>query len=161
MPRTARNDSDGGWHHVVNRGADHQRIFLSKSDGEAFEHLLAEGVEQSSIELHAYCLMPNHFHLLLHSPDGGVSTFMQRVGSLYSRRIKYRADGDGPVFRSRFRSIPLRSFEHVAEVGRYIHRNPADLSPPVDVTTYRWSSLQFYAEVATAPAWLRMSTLPS
>jgi REP element-mobilizing transposase RayT len=160
MPRAVRRDIEGGWHHVMNRGADHQRIFFSTSDGEAFEQLLAEGVQRHGVELHAYCLMPNHFHLLLHCPDGGVSTFMQRVGTLYARRVKFRRSGDGPVFRSRFRSIPLRSFEHVAQVGRYIHRNPTDLSPPVDLTTYRWSSLRCYAGVATVPSWLRTTTLP-
>jgi hypothetical protein len=103
--------------------------------------------------------MPNHFHLLLHCPDGGMSSFMQRVGTLHARRVKFRRDGDGPVFRSRFRSIPLRSFEHVAQVGRYIHRNPADLSPPVDLTTYRWSSLRYYAGLAAAPSWLQTATL--
>ena len=159
MPRAARQDGEGGWHHVMNRGADHQRIFFSTSDGEAFERLLAEGVARSGVEVHAYCLMPNHFHLLLHCPDGGLSPFMQRVGTLYARRVKRRKDGDGPVFRSRFRSIPIDSFEHVAQVGRYIHRNPEDLLPPVDLTTYRWSSLRCYAGLSATPPWLQTATL--
>jgi len=144
---------------VMNRGADHQRIFFSKRDGEAFEQLLAEGTEREGVELHAYCLMPNHFHLLLHCPDGGLSSFMHRVGTLYARRMKLRRDGDGPLFRSRFRSVSIESFEHLAQVWRYIHRNPADLSPPIDLTTYRWSSLRYYAGLATTPPWLQTTTL--
>jgi REP element-mobilizing transposase RayT len=159
MGREARRDIEGGWHHVMNRGADRERIFFTKGDGEAFERLLAEGCERSSVEVHAYCLMPNHFHLLLHCPDGGLSKFMQRIATQYSRRINARVGGDGPLFRSRFRSILIDSPEYVGHVGRYIHLNPMELSPPVAIERYRWSSLRYYAGEAAPPPWLHTSTL--
>jgi REP element-mobilizing transposase RayT len=77
----------------MNRGADRERIFFTINDGLAFERLLAEGTERVAVEVHAYCLMPNHFHLLLHCPDGGLSSFMQQIGSTYSRRINARNGG--------------------------------------------------------------------
>jgi REP element-mobilizing transposase RayT len=129
----------------MNRGADRERIFFTKSDGRAFERLLAEGGESDGVEVHAYCLMPNHYHLLLHCPNGGLSRYMHRVGSQYSRRIKSRLGGDGPLFRSRFRSILVDTPHYLAQVGRYIHRNPIELSPEVDILSYRWSSLRHYA----------------
>jgi putative transposase len=160
MGRAVRRDIEGAWHHVMNRGADHARIFFTKGDGEAFERLLAEGSERWGVEVHAYCLMPNHFHLLLHCPNAGLSRYMQRVATKYSLRINARVGGDGPLFRSRFRSILIDCPRYLAQAGRYIHRNPEDLSPPVDLVTYRWSSLRFYAGLATPPSWLHTSTLP-
>jgi len=159
MGRGARQDIEGAWHHVVNRGADRGRIFFSRNDGLAFEHLLAEGAEVLGVEVHAYCLMPNHFHLLLHCPQGGLSKYMQRLGSKYSRRINARLDGEGSIFRSRFGSTLLDSPIYLAQAGRYIHRNPLELSPPVDPICYRWSSLRFYAGFEVPPPWLHTSRL--
>jgi len=143
----------------MNRGADRGRIFFTKNDGVAFERLLAEGAAAYGVEVHAYCLMPNHFHLLLHCPNGGLSKYMQRVGSHYSRRINARLDGEGSLFRSRFRSKLLEHPTYLAQVGRYIHRNPLELSPPVDPTAYRWSSLRHYVGSEPPPPWLHTSTL--
>ena len=143
----------------MNRGADRERIFFTKGDGEAFEGLLAEGAAQVGIEVHAYCLMPNHFHLLLHCPNGGLSTYMHRVGTRYSRRVNARLGGDGPVFRSRFRSILIDNPRYLARAGRYIHRNPLELARPAELAAYRWSSLRHYAGLAPAPSWLHTSTL--
>jgi len=145
----------------MNRGASSQRIFFTKGDGVAFERLLGECTALFAAEVHAYCLMPNHYHLLLHCPHGGVSQYMQRLGSIYSRRINTRMGGDGPLFRSRFRSILVDTPEYLAQVGRYIHRNPRDLSPRVKLTDYRWSSFRHYAGLSTPPGWLHTSTLLS
>jgi len=152
-------DIEGGWHHVMNRGAEHSRIFFTRNDGLAFEQLLAEATAALGVLVHAYCLMPNHFHLLLHCPSGGLSKYMQRVGSGYSRRINARLGGEGSIFRSRFRSILIDSPVYLAQAGRYIHRNPIELSPPVDPVRYRWSSLRFYASAEPPPPWLYTSTL--
>jgi putative transposase len=159
MGRATRQDIQGGWHHVMNRGTDRERIFFTRNDGLAFEHLLAEGCERVGVEVRAYCLMPNHFHLLLHCPLGGPSKFMQRIATQYSRRINVRVGGDGPMFRSRFHSILLDSPTYIAQAGRYIHRNPLELSPPVEPTSYRWSSLRHYAGLTDPPPWLHTSTL--
>ena len=143
----------------MNRGADRERIFFSKGDGEAFEDLLAEASDRLDVEVHVYCLMPNHFHLLLHCPSGGLSAFMHLVGAGYSRRTNDRFGGDGPVFRSRFRSRLIDSPLYLAEVGRYIHLNPLELSLPSGLLGYRWSSLPIYAGITPSPAWLHTSTL--
>jgi len=103
--------------------------------------------------------MPNHFHLLVHCPNGGLSKYMQRVGSKYSRRINARFDGEGSIFRSRFGSRLLENATYPAQAGRYIHRNPMDLTPSVDPMTYRWSSLRYYVGLDAPPAWLHTSTL--
>jgi REP element-mobilizing transposase RayT len=157
MGRAVRQDIEGGWHHVMNRGADRHRIFFTHGDGEYFEGLLEDGCERSGVEVHAYCLMPNHFHMLLHCPKGELSMFMHRIGTRYSRRIRARVGGDGPIFKSRFRSILIDNPQYLAQAGRYIHRNPLELTPSADPVAYRWSSLRCYAGVATAPGWLHTS----
>jgi putative transposase len=159
MTRAARQDIEGAWHHVMNRGMDRGRIFFTRGDGVAFEGLLADGSKLLGVEVHAYCLMPNHFHLLLHCPNGGLSKYMQRVGAKYARRINDRCGGDGSPFKSRFRSKLLDSPTYVAQVGRYIHRNPQELSPPVDPARYQWSSLRYYAGLAVPPSWLHTEVL--
>lgn len=136
----------------MNRGAGGRGIFLTRRDGEAFERLLGQGVEESTVELHAYCLMPNHFHLLLHCPEGGLSRFMQRLTSRYSRYANARLGRDGGLFRGRFRSIAIGTPEQLINTSVYIHRNADDLAFVGPLHEYRWSSLRWYAGEAGPPA---------
>ena len=159
MGRSTRQDFEGGWHHVMNRGAARRQVFFTRSDGEAFERLLAKGCELVGAQVHAYCLMTNHFHLLLHLPQGGLSSFMHRVGTLYARRINDRLESDGPVFKSRFHSIVVDSASYLDRVGRYIHRNPIDLPHVGRLDAYRWSSYRCYVGKAGRPGWLTTDVL--
>ena len=159
MGRSTRLDPENGWHHVMNRGAARQRIFFDAGDGRKFESLIGLHAERHGVEVHAHCLMTNHFHLLLHCPDGGLSSFMHGLSASYARHANDRKGTDGPLFRGRFRSLLVDSEAYVATVGRYIHRNPTDLPGDVDLVAYRWSSLQYYAGRRPAPAWLTTSVL--
>jgi putative transposase len=159
MGRQIRRDFDGAWHHVMNRGASHQRVFFSAADARAFLRLLEDGHERHGIEIHAYCLMTNHFHLLVRCPEGQLSNFMHRVGTLYTKRINAIHGRDGSLFRSRFHSIVVDSEEYVSTVARYIHRNPIELKPPVALDRYRWSSLPAYLGTADQPSWLATSRI--
>jgi len=159
MARKARVDPESGWHHVMNRGAARQQIFHYARDGIRFEQLLAEGSEMHGVEVHAYCLMSNHFHLLVRCPTGGLSDFMHRVGSLYTRHINVRMARDGPIFRGRFRSLLIDTADYLDRAGRYIHRNPIDIRPVVDLDRYRWSSFRCYAGNDETPPWLTTCVL--
>jgi putative transposase len=158
MGRRPRQDREGGWHHVMNRGAGRHRVFFRRSDGEAFEQLLADAAAATAAEIHAYCLMPNHFHLLVRMPTAGLSQFMHRVTAPYARRLNALRDSDGPVFRGRFTSITVDCPEYLDRVGRYIHRNPADLSTD-PLECYRWSSYRHYVTPLRPPEWLTTSAL--
>lgn len=159
MGRMLRLDPAGGWHHVMNRGVAHQNVFLAARDGRTFQSLLAEGHEEFGVEVHAFCFMTNHFHLLVHCPDAGLSEFMQLVGSRYTRYLNERLGRDGPIFRGRFRSLLIDSEQYLACAGRYIHRNPLDIRPAVALDEYRWSSFRYYCGRAESPSWLHLSTL--
>src|SRR5690606_6704455 len=122
--------------------AARQTVFHTIDQREQFEALLADGHERHGVEIHAYCLMTNHYHLLLHCPDGRLSDFMHHLSSQYTRLVNADLGRDGPLFRGRFRSLPIESEQYLAAVGRYIHRNPLDIRPPVVLSQYRWSSLR-------------------
>jgi len=143
----------------MNRGAARQHIFYTKHDARQFLALVGEASERFGVEVHAYCLMTNHFHLLVRCPSGGLSEFMHLVGSHYVRYFNARLDRDGPMFRGRFHAIRLDTSNYVHHVGRYIHRNPIDVRPLVGLDEYEWSSFRYYARDRAHPRWLRMDEL--
>lgn len=143
----------------MNRGAGRQVVFHTRHDGELFESLTGAESSRAGVEVHAYCLMPNHFHLLVHCPDGGLSTFMQQLAARFTRATNQRAGRDGALFRGRFHSIATDDPGYVQRLGRYIHRNPVDLTRVASIEAYRWSSLRAYLEPSIRPQWLRTDVL--
>lgn len=132
---------------------------MTRRDGDEFERLLALGIDESDVELHAYCLMPNHFHLLVHCPEGGLSQFMQRLGARYTRYANARFRRDGPLFKGRFWSKVVDTPEQMVNASVYIHRNADDIAFEGRLHEYRWSSLRWYADPASAPAWLSLAAV--
>jgi REP element-mobilizing transposase RayT len=159
MTRALRNDDQTGSFHVINRGAGRRRVFFVAADAKLFVALMRDGAERFGIEIHAFCLMPNHYHLLVNCPGGRLSSFMQFVAANFTRGLNTRLQSDGPVFRSRFRSLPVNSGTYLDLAGRYIHRNPLDISGAPELSQYRWSSYPYYAGTAPTPGWLRTEVL--
>jgi REP element-mobilizing transposase RayT len=161
MARKLRPDIEDGWHHVMNRGIDREVVFHSADSARTFLWLVGEAAELLGVEVHAYALMRNHFHLLVHCPEGRLSAFMQRVGARFTQAVNQQLERDGPLFRGRFHSRLVDSPEYRAFVGRYIHRNPLDVHPPVSLDQYRWSSYGAYVGTAPRPEWLQTDALLS
>ena len=103
----------------------------------------------------AYCLMSNHYHLLLHCPGGSLSEGMQRLVSLFTRHVNDRVGRDGALFRGRFHSREITDDSYLLAATRYIHRNPLDLPGVADIANYRWSSHRTYLGLRAEPSWLR------
>ncbi len=143
----------------MNRGADRQDVFVADADFDRFEWLLGDAAMACGVEVHAYCLMTNHFHLLLHCPMAGLSEVMQSIQFRYAQWFNQRYERDGPVFRGRFRSVLVTDDEQLGVVGRYVHRNPLALMRPQLLPAYRWSSLGVYLGRRPAPEWLRTDEL--
>jgi REP element-mobilizing transposase RayT len=161
MGRALRIDIEDGWYHVMNRGVAHQRTFFCDADRVEYGRLLGVGHERFGVEVHAYCLLPNHYHLLLHCPDAGLSEFMQVIASVFTRHVNERAGRDGPLFRGRFHSIPVVTTRQLLMTARYIHRNALDVEGVTDVATYRWSSHRTYLGHRACPPWLRTNEVLS
>ncbi len=153
MAYPLRVDEPGTWLHLMNRGVDRSPVYRSDTDRLRFEELLGEVVADGLFIVHAYCLMGNHYHLLVQSV-GSTSAAMQRLGSSYTRIFNVRHERDGPLFRSRFRSVLVEGDDHLVRAACYIHRNPIDLVPVEAIAAYRWSSYGVYLGRRASPAWL-------
>ena len=143
------------WHHVTNRGARRQVIFHTDEQRLLFGGLIGEAHERFGVGVIAYCLMDNHFHLVLDVPDGGMSEFMHRISGAFARSVNDELGTDGPLFRGRFASRPIMSHEYLVNAVRYVHRNPLDISSATTVESYRWSSHRTYLGLRSTPPWLR------
>ncbi|MDJ0769316.1 MAG: transposase [Ilumatobacter sp.] len=141
----------------MNRGLDRQVVFHTTDDRLDFGRLIEAAHERCGVTVLAYCLMDNHFHLVVSCPDGGLSPFMQDVSAKFTRHNNERHGGDGPVFRGRFASRPIRDERYLVNAVRYVHRNPLDLGPSCDLAAYRWSSHRTYLGLRRAPDWLSVS----
>lgn len=154
MGRPQRIDTPGGWYHVFNRGAAQQTIFRDDRDRVEFERLLGEAHDRVEMVVHAYCLMTNHFHLLLEFPVGGISDAMHLVGSQYVRHHNGRAGRDGPLFRERFRAKPVVDDGYLLTLVGYIHRNPLAFLEASELRSFRWSSLRILFGDRRSPRWM-------
>lgn len=131
--------------HVVNRGNDRRTIYADSADYRAFLHLLRSGGSRFLVRVHGYCLMPNHFHLVLEPQrDGALSAYMQWVTGCYSCYLRARTgtSGSGHVFQRRFWSAAIRDDLHFLTVLRYVEANPRRAGLVTTCEDWPWSSLR-------------------
>jgi putative transposase len=145
MPRSARRSLGGEVYHVLNRAALKYRIFRTEKDFLAFEHLLLQARERfPGMRVLAWCILSNHWHLLLWPRrDGELSDFMFWVTMTHAARYRtaHHTVGYGPLYQGRFKSFPVRQDEYLLTVGRYIERNPLRAKLVKHAEDWRWSSL--------------------
>jgi putative transposase len=154
MARRIRDLTASEWFHVFNRGVDRQDIFSSDGDYVLFEQLLDDAVDRFAVEVHAYALMSNHFHLLVHCPEGQLSDAMQRICGRFGAAYNRRTQREGPVFTNRFKTVAVTSDPQLTQLARYIHRNPLVIVGPQALHAYRWSSLGALVGSRDCPSWL-------
>ncbi|MEE9414278.1 MAG: transposase [Acidimicrobiales bacterium] len=159
MGRPIRNDAAGNWHHVTNRGARHGAIFLDDEDRGHFCRLIGGIRKRYEIETHSYCLMGNHYHLMLHCPSAGLSAAMAYLSGCYTRSFNERHGFDGPLFKGRFTSRDIESDQQLLDASRYIHRNPLDIDAHIALAEYRWSSYGAYLGSSIPQPWLETRLL--
>ena len=140
---------------MVNRGVDRQPIVFDDRDRVEFMRLLGVIHERFGIIVHAFCLMTNHFHLLLECPQAQLSEAMHLHSSVFVRHVNDRAGRDGPLFKDRFYAKPVRSDEYTCRLVTYIHRNPLAIVAADRLVDFRWSSLRSYLGMRRPPVWLR------
>ena len=144
MPRAPRADEAGGLYHALNRGNLRAEIFHKEGDYEAFEKILGEALDIHQVELFAYQLMPNHYHLVLRPlVDGEMSRFMGWVGGTHTMRYHahYQTGGMGHVYQQRYKSFPIQDDDHFLTVCRYVERNAFRAALVHRAEQWRWSSL--------------------
>ena len=156
MARPLRIEYEGAWYHVMNRGLGRRQVFHDAAGCGAFLALLGDLQETFGVETHAYCLMGNHYHLLLKTPRGNLGRAMRHLGGVFTQRVNRTTGRDGPLFRGRYKAILVDADAYLARLSRYIHRNPVSAGLCRGPIGWRWSSYPAYAGVAAAPIWLHV-----
>lgn len=165
MARQPRVEYPGALYHVMNRGDRREEIVRDESDGRLFVKTLGEACGKTGWQVHAYCLMPNHFHLVVETPQANLSAGMQWFLGTYTSRFNRRHELFGHLFSGRFKSLLVddRDGDYLHTVCQYVHLNPARaalVSPDIGLEDYAWSS---FPEYLMAPKkrvdWLRVDRL--
>ncbi|WP_231760000.1 helix-turn-helix domain-containing protein [Microbulbifer elongatus] len=140
----------------MNRGLARQETFLSADCYSAFLDTLSESHQRFQVHVHAYCLMGNHYHLLLHTPQGNLSRAMRHINGVYTQRFNRLHGRDGPLFRGRYKAILVEADQYHLSLTRYIHRNPIETRRPLadQLEEYPWSSYPAYLNLCKSPGWL-------
>jgi REP element-mobilizing transposase RayT len=161
MARMRRSFEQHGWFHITNRGVDKQDIYTDDDDRSYFVEQLGVAALRHGVEVHAFSLMSNHFHLIVHSPDGELSDFMQHLLQRYAIRHNWRVGRVGHLFSGRFRSTVIHDVGEAQELttvlqvmARYVHRNPLERSSIGELRRDRFSSYGVYLGLQPGLAWL-------
>ena len=143
MGRPLRPTSADVVYHVLNRANARRTLFDDDGDYAAFERVLAQACERVSMRLLAYCVMPNHWHLVVWPRhDGDLSRFMNWLTLTHTQRWHQHRHtvGDGHVYQGRFKSFPVETSEYLVTVCRYVERNPVRAGLVERAEQWRWSS---------------------
>jgi putative transposase len=154
MSRPLRIQYPDAWYHVMNRGRRGDAIFTDAKDYVAFIALLKEIVDDYNVKVAAYCLMPNHYHLLVQTPDSNISRAMRHLNGVYTQRYNRIHQCDGQLFRGRYKAILVEADTYLLELLRYIHRNPLEAGVVDTLHKYHWSSHKGYVSKANKWEWL-------
>lgn len=155
MARPLRIAYPGAYYHVTSRGNEQKDVFKSRRDREKFLEYLASATERYGAAIHAYCLMSNHYHLLLETPEGNLSQIMRHINGAYTTYFNIKRKRAGHLFQGRFKAILVEADEYALELSRYIHLNPVRVGMADKPREYPWSSFQSYIGQGKVPDWLK------
>lgn len=159
MSRPLRIEFANALYHVTARGDRREDIFDDDVDRLAFLETLEQVVDQFNWICHAYCLMDNHYHLLIQTPDGNLSKGMRQLNGVYTQASNRRHKRVGHLFQGRFKAILVDSDAYLLELSRYIVLNPVRAGMLKKVGQWRWSSYRACVGLEEAPAWLAVDGL--
>jgi putative transposase len=157
MARPLRIEYPGAFYHVTSRGNEQKDVFRSRRDREQFLSYLQSATERYDAVIHAYCLMSNHYHLLLETPSGNLSQIMRHINGAYTTYFNIKRKRAGHLFQGRYKAILVEADEYAVELSRYIHLNPVRAGMAAKPEEYEWSSYRNLIGMTETPTWLTTS----
>jgi putative transposase len=154
MTRPLRIEYPGALYHVMSRGNAYQDIYLDDDDRRAFLKNLKHCINLHNLVCHAYCLMDNHYHLLIETPDGNLSQAMRDVNGNYTQRFNIKHKRVGHVLQGRYKAYIIEKDIYLHEVVRYIVNNPVKANIVEHPKEWKWSSYKATDGSVKAPHWL-------
>ncbi len=154
MARPPRIEFPGAVYHVTARCEAGQRAFVDDDDRQGLIELLAQTMHRFDAQVLAYCLMPDHYHLLLHTRAANLSRLMRHLNGVYTQHHNRRHGGQGELFHGRFKALLVDREHCLLDACRYIELNPLRLGLVKSLEAWPWSSYGAHAGLAPAPDWL-------
>ncbi len=161
MARPLRIEYPGAFYHVMHRGNDGKDIFKSNRDREKFLEYVGKAVERYDIKIHSYCLMTNHYHLLIETPHPNLSQAIKWINVCYAAYFNRRRRRSGHLFQGRFKAVVIDADEYLKHLSRYIHLNPIRAGMVDRCKDYPWSSYPVFGGYVKAREWLETDWLLS
>lgn len=161
MARPLRIEYDGALYHVTSRGNERKPIFKDDGDRELFLTTLWQVSERFHWLCHAYCLMGNHYHLVIETPDGNLSKGMRQLNGVYTQAFNRRHHRVGHLFQGRFKGILVQKESHYLEVCRYVVLNPVRAKAVKQPREWAWSSYRATGGLAAVPRCLKVEEILS
>lgn len=156
MSRPLRLEFEGAVYHVTSRGNERSAIFRDDRDRDRFLSILGRVVGDQFWRLHAYCVMGNHYHLLLETPRGNLSSGMQRLNGRYTQWFNFRHRRSGHLFQGRYKAILVERDPHLLELCRYVVLNPVRAGIVESAGGWPWSNYRATCGRRAAPDWLEV-----
>jgi putative transposase len=154
MARPLRITFPGAFYHVTSRGNEGRNVFKSRRDREKFAEYFESASQRYEAVIHAYCLMDNHYHLLVETPLGNLPQIMHHINGAYTTYFNVKRKRSGHLFQGRYKAILVAIDEYAKELSRYIHLNPVRAKLVEIPEKYDWSSYKFYIGKQKPPEWL-------
>ncbi len=159
MSRPLRIEYPGAFYHVTSRGNERKMVFQSTRDREKYLSYLESAHQRYGAIIHTYCLMGNHYHLLLETPRGNLSQILHHINGAYTTYFNIKRSRSGHLFQGRFKGILVDKDAYCKELSRYIHLNPVRAGMAKTPSEYPWSSYRYFTGKDKRPEWLTMELI--
>ncbi|HJP17740.1 MAG TPA: transposase [Nitrospinota bacterium] len=161
MARQWRIEFEGAFYHILSRGNERKNIFKNSEDRILFLDTLGGMAERYDVEVYAYVLMSNHYHLVLKTNRANISQAMQWFGLTFTRKYNIKHHRSGHLFQGRFKAFLVENDEYLLHLSCYIHRNPLRARIVKRLIDYKWSSYPIYVYKKSHPKWLQTNAILS
>ena len=156
MARPLRIEYPGAFYHVVNRGQRQGAVVDDVRDRRQFLLYLERMARQYSVVVHGYCVMTNHYHLIIETPEANLSRAVQWLNVSYASYYNRRHRCSGHLFQGRFKAVVVDAASYLEVLSRYIHLNPVRAGIKSRPWDYTWSSCRYFVKALAAPDWLEI-----